>query len=926
MALLLIPLLVFSGALLPVLFRARTRAVIAVSAAVGPAAATVMLYMLGLDVTSGAVPSVHLPWLPALGLHISFRLDGWALLFSGLVLGIGLLVILYAHYYLGQSDPAGRFFATLLAFMGAMLGIALSDNLLLLVLFWELTSLASFLLVGYWSDRSDARSGARMALTVTGAGGLCLLGGALMLSEIAGTAQISSINGMGDAIRAHPRYGIALCMILLGAFTKSAQFPFHFWLPNAMAAPTPVSAYLHSATMVKAGIFLLARLHPALSGSDLWFYAVGGTGLATLVFGAWEAMFRHDLKGLLAYSTISHLGLIVFLLGLNSDLATVAAVFHLINHATFKASLFMAAGIIDHEAGTRDMRRLAGLWRLMPVTASLATVAAAAMAGVPFLNGFLSKEMLFEETLSLAGRASLSFVVPALATLAGVFAVAYSTRFVHDVFFNGEPRDLPRVPHEPPRWMRVPMEFLVVACVLVGVMPGLVVDGLLRLGARPVVGKPLPPFDLAVWHGVNAPFLMSLVALAGGLAVYFWLQRRRNLHAHVGSAWTGRVAFERTIASLDTLAGAVMRFTMARTLPQSLRILFVCAMAAVLWPLLPVLPHWSIARYTAIDPVAVAGWIALLATAVCASACYRSRFAALMLVSAAGIIVAATFAYLSAPDLALTQVAVEVVTALVLLVALPSLDSASAGGPRSRLGWVDVTLAAGVGGTLAVAAWWMMTRGGSSVSTEQIARSVPEAGGANVVNVILVDFRGFDTFGEITVLAIAALGIVAMLGRTESPPNERGAPVPVFPGLMVRALVPLALLVSLHLFLRGHNLPGGGFVAGLTTGTALFALGIVDRGLALAPFRADFPRLVAAGLLLAAITGLGVLGIGSPFLTSVAGHWTVPLLGEVHLSTAILFDLGVYLLVVGVVMTVLDEFSRSLDASPSVSPERSWNC
>ena len=285
-ALLLIPLLVFSGALLPVLFRARTRAVIAVSAAVGPAAATVMLYMLGLDVTSGAVPSVHLPWLPALGLHISFRLDGWALLFSGLVLGIGLLVILYAHYYLGQSDPAGRFFATLLAFMGAMLGIALSDNLLLLVLFWELTSLASFLLVGYWSDRSDARSGARMALTVTGAGGLCLLGGALMLSEIAGTAQISSINGMGDAIRAHPRYGIALCMILLGAFTKSAQFPFHFWLPNAMAAPTPVSAYLHSATMVKAGIFLLARLHPALSGSDLWFYAVGGTGLATLVFVA----------------------------------------------------------------------------------------------------------------------------------------------------------------------------------------------------------------------------------------------------------------------------------------------------------------------------------------------------------------------------------------------------------------------------------------------------------------------------------------------------------------------------------------------------------------------------------------------------------------------------------------------------------------
>lgn len=311
-------------------------------------------------VLAGQPVAVSWPWVPGVGLSLSLRLDGLALLFAGLILSIGLLVILYARYYLGPADPPGRFYARLALFMAAMLGIVLADNLLLFAVFWELTSLASFLLIGYWQHRADGREGARMALAVTSAGGLAMLAGFFLIGETSGSYEISAIVAVADQVRADPRYPVALILILVGAFTKSAQFPFHFWLPAAMAAPTPVSAYLHSVTLVTAGIFLIARLYPVLGGTPLFTYVVTTVGLVTFVFGAYVAVFKHDLKGLLAYSTMSHLGLITFIIGLDSPLSNVAAVFHIGNHATFKASLFMAAGIIEHEAGTRDMRRMNG--------------------------------------------------------------------------------------------------------------------------------------------------------------------------------------------------------------------------------------------------------------------------------------------------------------------------------------------------------------------------------------------------------------------------------------------------------------------------------------------------------------------------------------------------------------------------------------
>ena len=440
---------------------------------------------------AGETLKLVLPWLPGLGLNFSLRLDGLGFLFALLILGIGLLVILYARYYLSEREPIGRFFAFLQLFMGAMLGVVLSENLLLMLVFWEATSLSSFLLIGFWGHRSDARKGARMALTVTGAGGLALLAGILLLGHVVGSFELSDVLAAGDLIRAHALYPLLLCLVLLGALTKSAQFPFHFWLPHAMAAPTPVSAYLHSATMVKAGVFLLARLYPALAGTDWWFYLVSISGLATLLLGATMALFQHDLKGLLAYSTISHLGLITLLFGLDSPMSNVAAVFHIINHATFKASLFMAAGIIDHETGSRDMRLINGMWRYLPHTAVLAMVASWRWP-VPLLNGFLSKEMFFGEALSQDMAGGLHWL-PLGATLAGVFSVGYSLRFVHDVFFNGEPKPLPKFPpHEPPRYMKVPVEILVALCVLVGMAPNFTVAPLLAVAAGASLGASCP--------------------------------------------------------------------------------------------------------------------------------------------------------------------------------------------------------------------------------------------------------------------------------------------------------------------------------------------------------------------------------------------------------------------------------------------------
>ena len=879
-----------------------------------------LLLSQGLAVYDGEVLLERREWIAAIGLSLAFRLDGLGLLFAQLILGIGLLVVIYARYYLSADEGGPRFYAYLLLFMGAMLGLVLSENLLQMLLFWELTSLTSFLLIGFRRRDAAARQGARLALMVTGAGGFALLAAVILMGQVVGSYELSMVLESGQTIENHRLYPVILILFLLGVATKSAQFPFHFWLPHAMAAPTPVSAYLHSATMVKAGIFLLGRFFPVLAGTELWFYSVSGMGLATLLLGAYFALFQHDIKGLLAYSTISHLGLITLLFGLGTPLGEIAAIFHILNHAVFKASLFMAAGIIDHETGSRDMRRINGLFRYMPYTALLAMVAAAAMAGVPLLNGFLSKEMFFGETLGLRwlSEAQWHWLFPWAATLAGVFAVAYSLRFIHDVFFNGEPRDLVRTPHEPPRWMKVPVEVLVVLCVAVGTLPELTVRPLLEAAAAAVLQQPLPDFSLSIWHGFTTPFMMSLAALGGGVALYAGRRWVFAAYDRIPLRVSGKAIAERLIILLFDFG---RRFDAAldnRSLRRYSLLLVVSALAVGtvgFWGQ----PLAGSAEPTSPGPGTLIGGLILGVGALATALMHRNRLLAVLMLGLVGLMTSLLFARFSAPDLALTQLLVEIVTVILILLAMYFLPQATPARSSLARRGSDAALAALAGFGVAVLCHTMLTLPADSISSFYLAESKPGGGGTNVVNVILVDFRGFDTLGEIAVLGIAAVGILAMITGLALHGPQRdwlGRPWasdrhPLILVTVSKLLLPIALLVSAFLFLRGHNEPGGGFIAGLVTGVALI-LQYIAAGSRVTRTQLpwDHLGLIGAGILIALLTGAGSWLFGYPFLTSTYSYVSVPVIGEFELASATLFDLGVYLAVVGTVLLILAGIGR----------------
>ncbi|KKO49563.1 monovalent cation/H+ antiporter subunit A [Arsukibacterium sp. MJ3] len=918
MTLLWILLLPLFGTLVPLLTANWRRSACAMATALPPAFALMIVLYYGSAVFVGESLRYTLAWVPLLGLDISIRLDGLAFLFSLLILGIGLLIILYARYYLSEQDSMPRFYAYLMLFMTSMMGIVLSNNVLQLWLFWELTSISSFLLISFWWHKSEARRGARMALTVTGAGGLCLLAALLLLGRITGSYDLDVILASGAIIKQHSWYPMVLVLFLLGCFTKSAQFPFHFWLPNAMAAPTPVSAYLHSATMVKAGIFLLARFYPAMADTDLWFLLVSITGLTTFLVGAYLALFKHDLKGLLAYSTISHLGLITLLFGMGTDLAAVAGVFHIINHAIFKASLFMAAGIIDHESGSRDMRKLNGLWHFMPITATLAMVAAASMAGVPLLNGFLSKEMFFAETLHQHLLGSLSWVIPVLATVAAIFSVAYSMRFIHDVFFNGKPKGLTKTPHEPPRYMRMPVEVLVLLCILVGVAPDYIIGDLLHAASFAVLGTEVPEYSLAIWHGVNLPLFMSIVALAGGVLIYInrkYLFDFQNSLPGIDALSTFELVMKTLVKRCQQFYGWLDNGSLQRYMVFVLMAIIVLAGA----PLLQLDTLYGGRPELPIDAVNATGAAMLLISAFATVVFHRQRVVALLMISVVGLMVSIAFTRFSAPDLALTQLSVEVVTIILLMLALFFLPHKTPKQSSPTRVLRDIGLASMVGVVIGSISYAIMTRPFTTISDYFMANAKTGGGGSNVVNVILVDFRGFDTFGEIAVLGIASLGIFKLLTRIPlfKPSSDgEGRPWalerhPLLLATVAQSILPMALMVSVFIFFRGHNLPGGGFIAGLITAVAIILL-YISQGVdwVKARMNIEYQRVVAIGLMIALCTGLASLLFNRPFLTSWFDYFDVPLFGEIELASAIAFDLGVYVTVVGSTLLILASLGK----------------
>lgn len=944
MSLILILVLPFLGCLCAAVLPSNARNAEAWLAGILALACTVLIASLYPQVADGGVIRTEIAWAPALGLQFTLRMDGYAWLFALIVALMGTLVVLYARYYMSPQDPVPRFFSFFQAFMAAMLGVVLSGNLIQLVLFWEMTSLASFMLIAYWHHRLDARRGARMALTVTGSGGLCLLAGVLILGHIVGSYDLDRVLEAGDLVRADPWYPAVLILLALGALTKSAQVPSQFWLPNAMAAPTPVSAYLHSATMVKAGVFLLARFWPVLSGTDEWFWIIGGAGLISLVLGAYAAIFQQDMKGVLAYSTISHLGLITLLLGLNSSLGLVAAIFHMVNHATFKASLFMAAGVVDHETGTRDLGRLSGLYRSMPITATLAMVAAASMAGVPLLNGFISKEMFFAETTFVSADIYTRIGLPLLATVAGAFSVAYSLRFILQVFFGPPAHDLPRQPHEPPLWMLVPSAFLVLTCLVVGIIPALTLGPFLHTAASSILGPDkMPDYSLAVWHGIELPLVMSSVALVAGVLLYLALRTRQQ-------AAPGKVPFifgfdgRRTFDFLIDMSSVVALYLLGKLSSSRLQTqmaLIVIGTLFVAW--LP-LRHGGWLSVSGqgmpIDPVFALLWVVGVACALgAAQQAKYHRLSSLALAGGAGLVTCLTFVWFSAPDLALTQLVVEVVTVVLILLGLrwlPRRIERDDEGERIALRirgrrLRDFILAGGAGLGLALLSYAVLMRpADKTIASFFIEKALPEGGGTNVVNVILVDFRGFDTLGEITVLSIVALTVYALLRRfrpaiesIERPIQQRDqdgeasvvqpdikilAPQGsmLVPAILVRLLLPVAVVISAYFLMRGHNLPGGGFVGGLIMATAV-TLQYMVGGVYWVESRSRLnPQYwIGLGLLCAGGAALSAWLAMRPFLAALAWDVDLPLIGHIHLSTVLLFDLGVYMLVVGSTVLVL---------------------
>ncbi len=924
MSLFLVVALPFMGALLPGLMNNAGR-----QACAGVTFTVTLAAFIGLltnlpAVLAGEVVTTGVNWLPSLGLNVNLMLDGLGFFFALLILGIGLLIITYARFYLAREDNMGEFFTYLLLFQGAMVGIVLSDNILLLLIFWELTSLSSFLLIGYWKHLPEGRQGARMALTVTGMGGLALIGGMLILGNIAGSYDLSVILQNREVIQDSPLYLPALLLILLGCFTKSAQFPFHFWLPHAMAAPTPVSAYLHSATMVKAGIFLMARLWPVLSGTPEWFILVTGAGLITMVLGAVIAMFKHDLKALLAFSTVSHLGLITMLLGTGTAFGAMAAVFHILNHATFKAALFMSAGIIDHETHTRDIRRLGGLRHLMPITFVIATLAALSMAGIPFLNGFLSKEMMLEEAYDtvLFGP---HWLVPALAVFGSLFSAAYCFRLIGHTFLGPKRDDYPATPHDPGIGLWGPPALLVVLVVMIGCAPFLA-EPFVKLVTASVLGEAaaVPTAYFKIWHGLVPALYMSIAAVVGGLIVLALFNRLLKIW-DAAPRPEAKTIFEAIIAAAVGAARGLIHGLHNGAFSRYAAIAAVTITAAGFYAWNSGTVGMATRAPQPVGAVHVAGWAMLVAATIGMVFLHRNRLLSLILIGIVGLMVSVGFVFFSAPDLAMTQITVEVVTIILLLLALNFLPNQTPVQSTTLRRFRDgaVALAAGLA-TFAMAYYFLLRDAITTpISEFHLANSYKGGGGTNVVNVILVDFRGFDTFGEIIVLGIAALLIYALtealldgpvrarlLNRKPDQPRA-GDMHPMMMVVLTRVTMPVVLLVGFYIFLRGHNEPGGGFIAGLVVSIAV-VMQYMASGFSWTSARLRYPYhgVIGAGVLIAGFTGIGSWFVDKPFLTSDFTYVRIPPFEKFELATAALFDLGVFLAVVGAVMLSLESFSR----------------
>ncbi len=737
--------------------------------AAAPLVTVVWLAAVAGTVIDGRTISQHVGWVEGLGLTVDLRLDAFGLLMAALIAGVGALILVYSRWYFSHRRGLGRFAGTLVAFAGSMLGVVLADNLLLLYVFWELTSVTSYLLIGFEDQKGSARAAALQAILVTGAGGLAMLGGFVLLGQAAGTYSLSEIAADPPTGRS---VGVGLALVLAGAFTKSAQVPFHSWLPGAMAAPTPVSAYLHSATMVKAGVYLIARLAPAFAaGHGFWRPLVLTVGSASMLVGGYRALRQHDLKLLLAHGTVSQLGFMVVLVGAGYPELTFAGGAVILAHGLFKATLFMVVGVVDHQAHTRDLRVLSGLARRMPATFVVAAVAVASMAGIPPLAGFVAKEAAFEALLHDAGG-------PLMAAVAAgsVLTFAYGARFLWGGFATKAPSGMreaigPSVPR--PAWLLVaPVAVPAALTLALGVAPGM--GGALARGSARALDRTAGTPELHVWPGFTAALTLSAATAVAGVILFLLRREVERLQASLEGGTGAQSVYESSVAGLNHLADRVTGIVQSGSLPIYVGVILLTVLA---------LPGWALLTGTSLptglrlaeSPLQIVVAAVFLAAAV-GTALARRRFAAVLLLGAVGFGVAVLFVIQGAPDLALTQVLVETLALVVFVLVLRHLPERFE--PVVwRLGHgLRLLVASGVG--VFVASFSLISAGArraQPVSDAYATRALPEGGGRNVVNVILTDFRALDTLGEITVLIVAALGIASLVLAGRRSGGEAGA-------------------------------------------------------------------------------------------------------------------------------------------------------
>ncbi|MDJ0319016.1 Na+/H+ antiporter subunit A [Pseudarthrobacter sp. PS3-L1] len=934
-----------------------------------------VIYAADAPVTGGSISQV-LPWVPGLKLELAFRMDALAWVMSLLVLGVGALVLVYcARYFKNKDEDLGGFGAQLLAFAGVMFGLVMSDDLLLMFIFWELTTVLSYLLIGYARTRLSARRSALQALIVTTAGGLTMMVGLIMIGFTAGTYRISTILEMAPQLVSGGSAGLiaaAVVLVLVGAVTKSALVPFHFWLPGAMAAPTPVSAYLHAAAMVKAGVYIVARLAPAFAVTAYWEPVVLGLGLATMLVGGYRALRQTDIKLILAYGTVSQLGFLTMVVGLGTPDAALAGLAMLLAHGLFKATLFLVVGIIDHQAGTRDIHKLSGVFRSAPALGVVAAVAAASMAGVPLVAGFVAKESVLEafvHHVEVTGGSFWSVVILVGVVVGSILTFAYSARFMWGAFAVKDSVKRTKFKAIKPAFVAAPA-VLSVLTIVYGLWPAPVDSWIQPYAAQfastaPDAGTPAEQAGyLALWHGLTPALGLTAITFALGLAMYFGRGAVSRAQSRVPGWVDGDRSYQLTIGALDDVAvwvtGRTQRGSLFFYLAVILTVAFVLPLTAILIANKP-LPG----GLYFIDPNSPLQLVIAVGIVMGALAAVRAnkRFLAVLMVSVTGYGIALIFALQGAPDLALTQMLVETIILVAFVLGLRSLPAQLRDRTGGKYRVVRVIIGAAFGLTMIFTAIYAMgARVAMPVSLEFPTLAYEGGGGLNIVNVTLVDIRVWDTFGEIAVLALAATGIASLIfvrnrgehiratntvaegtvgRRSSAQPGSKDAAVlalsrkfaastrdawivagrtlaperrSIIFEVVTRLIFHSMIIFSIYLLLAGHNLPGGGFAGGLMAGLALTIRYLAGGRFELreaTPISAG--TLLGVGLAVAAISGVLPLMMGGQvFQTAIIEFW-LPVFGDIKFVTSTVFDIGVYIVVVGLVLDVLRSLGAEID-------------